>query len=161
METMRFLVTGAVTVAGTLLGAPAQATDTCGAPQRIEYETPGFNTVLQVRLCISHGSAARNAYAHVAWTDGGDSTVDGDRKFDQLDVNYELRKDGQVSAAGVCALAGQVNTTENGAFTCSGSATEPSAQVGGWSSGGYIIYNLDRDGAGTLRTNLKGSPVVP
>lgn len=153
------VLTGAVV--GALPGAPAQAADTCSAPQRVEYETPGLNTVLQVRLCISHGSPFRSAYARVSWTDGGDSSADGNRKFDQLDIHYALRKDGLPEADGVCHLALQVNTIESGTFTCSRTASRLSRQTGGWSAGGHISYNLDRDGAGTFRTDLHSSPTVP
>lgn len=47
----------------------------------VEMATPGFNTVLQVRLCISRGSPTRGAYAMVTWSNGGGGANDDDRVY--------------------------------------------------------------------------------
>ncbi|MEV6301108.1 hypothetical protein AB0M02_16995 [Actinoplanes sp. NPDC051861] len=159
MKRMKGLVAAAIVGAGVLVGSPALAENTCSRSQRVEFETPGFDTVLRVRICIAHGSPTRGAYAHVDWIDGGDSVEDGDRKFDALDIHYQLQAYGIAVAGGACGLAERVNRTESGTFTCP-MATFKSGRRGGWSADGYIAYNLDRDGAGVMRTELEGSPAV-
>jgi hypothetical protein len=156
----KVLAAGVVAAAAVLVpAAPARAVNTCGEAQRVEYPTPGFNTVLQVRICITHGSPARGAYATLSWIDGGDGGRDNNRKFDALAIHYGLVSTHQEVASGTCELAHRVNRAENGTFTCD-PAFLTATRTGSWKATGYITYDLDRDGAGLMRTDLKPSPVV-
>lgn len=145
--------------AGAAVGSPALAYSTCSAPQEHEFDTPGFNTDLRVRLCIYHGSPTRGAYAQASWGNGGDNVADNHRKFDSLVIHYELQQFDRTVTAGSCDLATRVNSSESDQFLCE-TAYRESSRKGGWSTDGYIVYNLDRDGEGVKRMDLTGSPVV-
>lgn len=153
------LVTALTATTVALTGTAARATTSCGPQQSIEFGTPGFNTDLQVRICLYHGSPTRGAYAGVSWQNGGDDTTDGHRKFDLLEVHFDLRQGNTSAGHGSCDLTWQVNSDESALYTCEAVYRE-SAVRGGWHATGYLIYNLDRDGAGEMRTDLPGSPVV-
>ncbi|WP_433789022.1 hypothetical protein [Actinoplanes sp. CA-252034] len=140
-------------------GSPALADTTCSAHRDIEFDTPGFNTDFRVRLCIYHGSPTRGAYAGVSWEHGGDDTTDGHRKFDLLEVHFDLRQGGLSMAQGSCDLTRRVNTDDSALFTCEAAYRE-SSRRGGWSTTGYVVYNVDRDGEGDKRIDLSPSPVV-
>ncbi|PRX22561.1 hypothetical protein [Actinoplanes italicus] len=161
MRITRCLAAAVLAAAGAaaLTGSPAWADNSCSEPQEIEFETPGYNTDLRVRICLYHGSPTRGAYANVSWGNGGDATADGRRKFDELVIHYELRQNTGVMAHGQCDLATRVNSDEDDVFTCE-SAYRESSTKGGWHAIGYIIYNVDRDGAGQMRIDLSGSPTV-
>jgi hypothetical protein len=161
MRIARCVVVAVLASAGaaTLTGSPARAENACSGPQEIEFDTPGFNTDLRVRVCLYHGSPTRGAYANLSWGNGGDATADGERKFDELVIHYELRRGTAVMAHGQCDLTSRVNSDEGDVFTCE-SAYRKSAAVGGWHATGYILYNVDRDGAGQKRIDLAGSPTV-
>jgi hypothetical protein len=161
MRIARCVVAAVLAVAGaaTLPGSPAWAENACSEPQEVEFETPGFNTDLRVRVCLYHGTPTRGAYANVSWGNGGDATADGKRKFDELVVHYELRQNSRVAARGRCDLTTRVNSDEGDVFTCESAYLE-SKSKGGWRATGYILYNIDRDGAGQKRMDLTGSPTV-
>ncbi|GIF44205.1 hypothetical protein [Actinoplanes xinjiangensis] len=149
------LATAGVAVTGTAAGAATS----CGPQQAIEFDTPGWNTDFRVRLCIYHGQPTRGAYAGVSWDDGGDDLTDGDRKFDLLVVHFDLQQGARPVAHGSCDLTRRVNSDRSAVFTCE-AAFRQSPQRGGWSTSGYLIYNVDRDGAGDRRIDLTASPVV-
>lgn len=157
--TVAALTVGAAVSAGVLVAEPARAENTCSPAREASFDTSGFDTVLQVKLCISHGSPTRGAYATVSWTNGGDSAADGDRKFDALVIHYQLQSYSETLASGSCSIAGRVNRNESGTYTCD-TAYHKSPRKGGWSADGYISYNLDSDGAGGDTRQLKGSPIV-
>lgn len=147
------------TGAAVAVASPALADTACSAPQEHEFDTSGFNTDLRVRLCIYHGSPTRGAYAQTSWENGGDNVEDNRRKFDLLVIHYQLQQfDGTVTA-GSCDLTRRVNSSESDQFLCD-TAYRESSRRGGWSTDGYILYNLDRDGEGDKRIDLVGSPVV-
>jgi hypothetical protein len=160
MKTTTYVLVTALTTAGLALTGPAaQAATACAPAQVIEFETPGFNTDFRIRVCLYHGSATRGAYAGVSWTDGGDNTADGRRKFDSLVVHFDLRQSGQSMAHGSCDLTRRVNSEDSALFTCE-AAYHESKRKGGWNATGYILYNVDRDGEGDKRIDLTASPVV-
>jgi hypothetical protein len=161
MRIMRCVVAAVLASAGAaaLTGTPAWAENSCSEPQEIEFDTPGFNTDLRVRVCLYHGSPTRGAYANVSWGNGGDATADGRRKFDSVVIHYELRQNTGVMAHGQCDLTTRLNSDEGNVFTCE-SAYHESSATGGWHATGYILYNVDRDGAGQKRIDLAGSPTV-
>jgi hypothetical protein len=160
MKATAFALVTALTAAGlTLTGTAAQAATTCGTQQEIEFDTPGWNTQFRVRLCIYHGQSTRGAYAGVSWDRGGDDTTDGHRKFDLLVVHFDLRQGSQSVAHGSCDLTRRVNSDDSAVFTCE-AAFLKSPQRGGWSTTGYLFYNVDRDGEGDERRELPASPVV-
>jgi hypothetical protein len=160
MKTVAFALVAALTGAGLALTGPAAwAATTCGTQQEIEFDTPGWNTDFRVRLCISHGQSARGAYAGVSWDRGGDDTTDGHRKFDLLVVHFDLRQGSQSMAHGSCDLTRRVNSEDSAVFTCDAAFLE-SPRRGGWSTTGYLFYNVDRDGTGDSRMDLPASPVV-
>lgn len=145
--------------AAVFTGSPAQAVTSCTEHQVLEFQTPGFDTDMRARLCLSHGSPTRGAYAQVSWENGGDNATDGRRKFDSLVIHYRLRQGADIVVEGDCDLAGQVNLNETGLFTCP-AAFHRSMQRGGWSTDGWLVYNVDRDGKGVMRIDLPATPVV-
>ncbi|MEU8662365.1 hypothetical protein [Actinoplanes philippinensis] len=153
------LVTALAATGLAVTGPAAWADTACGEQRDITFDTPGFNTVFRVRLCIYHGSPARGAYAGVSWDHGGDDTRDGHRKFDLLAVHFDLRRYGHSQASGACDLTRRVNTDDSALFTCEAAYRE-SSRTGGWSTTGYVVYNVDRDGEGDKRIDLTASPVV-
>lgn len=160
MRITTYALVAALSTAGlTLTGTAARADTTCGPQHSIEFDTPGFDTDFRVRICIYHGSSTRGAYAGVSWQNGGDDTTDGRRKFDLLDVHFDLRQGTESLGHGSCDLTRRVNSDESALFTCEAVYRESPVQ-GGWSATGYLLYNVDRDGAGDLRVDLPGSPTV-
>ncbi|GID59101.1 hypothetical protein Aco03nite_075050 [Actinoplanes couchii] len=150
----------AVTTAATILvGSPAQAVNSCSEYQSIEFETPGYNTDMRVRLCLTHGSPTRGAYAQVSWENGGDSAADGRRKFDELLISYRLLAMNVPVTEGSCDLAERVNLAESGLFMCP-AAYHRSLDRGAWGVDGALDYNIDRDGAGRKRVTLTPTPIV-
>lgn len=149
----------AATAATVLTGSPAQAVNSCSEYQTIPFETPGFDTDLRVRLCLTHGSPTRGAYAQVSWDNGGDSAVDEQRKFDELVIRYRLVSMNAVMAAGSCDLGEKVNLSESGLFMCPASYHR-STERGGWTVDGVIEFNIDRDGAGRKQITLTSTPIV-
>ncbi|GAA0473843.1 hypothetical protein GCM10009531_79780 [Actinoplanes capillaceus] len=156
------LITIALLGPGLLAGvaSPARAdAGTCSAPRHVAFDTPGRNTRMDVRLCLLHGTPTRGAYAHVAWARGGADNDDGERKFDALTLHYHLQRHNENVSLGTCDLAPRVNEATTGAYKCEKVELRVPA-AGGWSADGYLEYNLDRDGAGMKRVDLRGSPVV-
>ncbi|WP_157751430.1 hypothetical protein [Actinoplanes derwentensis] len=158
MKAMVSVIT-AVTAATVLVGSPVQAVNSCSEYQSIEFETPGYNTDLRVRLCLTHGSPTRGGYAQVSWENGGDNTSDGSRKFDELVIGYRLIAMNVAVTEGECDLAERVNQSETGLFLCP-AAYHRSTDRGAWGVDGTLDYNLDRDGAGSKRITLTPTPIV-
>ncbi|GGN95857.1 hypothetical protein GCM10010112_86570 [Actinoplanes lobatus] len=154
------LITITMLGSGLLAGVapPARAdAGTCSAPRHVAFGTPGHDTRMDVRLCLLHGTPTRGAYAHVAWARGGDD--DGERGFDALTLHYHLQRHDENIALGTCDLAPRLNATATGAYKCEKVELRVPA-AGGWSADGYLEYDLDRDGEGLKRVDLRGSPVA-
>ncbi len=153
------LLAAVVGTTAVLVAAPAWAENTCGGRQDVEFETPGFNTDLRVRLCVTHGSPTRGAYAQVSWTNGGDNATDGERKFDSLVIHYRLRSGSTTVTTGSCDLTAQINVDDSAVWTCPAAYSGARAS-GGWRVDGHLLYNIDRDGDGVKRLDLTTTPTV-
>ncbi|WP_125804071.1 hypothetical protein [Actinoplanes sp. ATCC 53533] len=155
LATATMIVTG-----GVLVGAaPAYADTSCTPKQKKSFATPGYNTDLEVQVCVANSGPHRSAHIQVGWQDGGSSSTDGDRKFDKLVLHYRLERNDRDYATGSCSIAGRVNTNRSGAWVC-GTTEVTSSLTGGWSGDGYVQYDLDRDGEGSSNWQLTGSPLV-
>ncbi|HWS31482.1 MAG TPA: hypothetical protein VN408_01925 [Actinoplanes sp.] len=152
-------VIAAATTATVLTGSPAQAVNSCSEYQTISFETPGYDTDLRVRLCLTHGSPTRGAYAQVSWENGGDSAVDGRRKFDELVIRYRLVAMNATMVEGSCDLAEKVNLSETGLFMCP-AGYHRSADRGAWGVVGTVEFNIDRDGEGRKQLTLTPTPIM-
>ncbi len=149
----------AATTAAVLVGAPAWAVNSCSEYQSFEFDTPGYDTDLRVRLCLTHGSPTRGAYAQVSWENGGDNAADGRRKFDELAIDYRLLAMNKPVTTGSCDLAGMVNLNETGLFMCP-AEYHRSTDRGAWGVDGSLRFNVDRDGAGSRTLTLTPTPIV-
>lgn len=147
------------TTATVLVGSPAQAVNSCSEYQSIEFQTPGYDTDMRVRLCLTHGSPTRGAYAQVSWENGGDNAADGRRKFDELVVHYRLVGMNVPVTGGSCDLAEMVNLSETGLFMCP-ATYHRSTDRGAWGVDGNLVVNIDRDGAGARTLTLTPTPIV-
>ncbi|MQA08061.1 MAG: hypothetical protein GEU98_05805 [Pseudonocardiaceae bacterium] len=149
----------ALTGVNLVTASPAHAAASCSAEQRNSVPTPGFDTDFSVKVCVDGaGSDTKRAYIIVGWTDGGDSSTDGDRKFDKLRIHQKLERNNTAYDSNSCSIAGKVNRNSSGAESCS-SVTYTSSARGGW-TGGYLEYDIDRDGKGSFTWSLHGSPVI-
>jgi len=153
-----------MTLGGALLPVAAAhaenpAVTSCHSQTR-SFPTPGDDTSLTVKTCITWSPAAPDSHqssAWISWTHGGDSAADGNRKFDALEVTIRLERYGRSYGSVACSFAGDINRNRSGSGICFG-VTLNSTANGGWTGDGQVTYDLDRDGKGASTWQLTGSP---
>jgi hypothetical protein len=147
---------GATAVVGATLltAAPTQAADTCTTWQDREFSTPGYNTDVEVMLCVFKGGSSHNAYGRIRWEDGG-----GAKKFDNFDLHVRLERYDADKDAVSCDYTSEINASSSGVGYCPG-ATSMSSGYGSWSADGYVAFDYDADGQGGDTWSLKGSPLI-
>jgi len=147
----------AATVVVGFLAAPAAnaSTTQCTDWQHKEFATPGYNTDVEIRLCVEAYSSAHSGYAETRWWDGGTYY----KKFDNFDVRIRVeRYDADYDSVG-CSYESSINLYDSDYRVCDG-LWVGSGSSGGWSVDGYVAYNLDGDGKGGMTWSLHGTPLV-
>lgn len=143
-------------VLGTVMSPPAHAaTWTCGAWQDRSFSTSGYNTDVEIRLCITKYTTAHQGFAQIRWTDGGDWV----KKFDNFDVRIRLERWDADYDKVSCSFESDINLYETGEDEC-WDVYSSSSRSGGWSVDGYVAYDLDADGEGGSTWSLRGSPLI-
>jgi hypothetical protein len=139
-----------------LLSPPANAaTWTCGSWQDKSFSTSGYNTDVEIRLCITRYTTAHQGFAQIRWTDGGEWV----KKFDNFDVRIRLERWDADYDKVSCSFESDINLYESDSDEC-GYVYSSSSRSGGWSVDGYVAFDLDADGEGGYKWSLHGSPLI-
>jgi hypothetical protein len=160
-------LTTAVALGGVVAVAePASAATRCGPYQPREFDTPGFNVDLKIRLCVSNSNGVHAAIAQGNWNDGGGLTA----KFDKIYVTLRPERNNVNKGRNACSLTNSINLYDEGKFSRNGTshndtrcgffASSTSNLDGGWTADGTVTYNINEDGKGDRVWHLKGSPPV-
>jgi hypothetical protein len=150
------LLTTAV-VAGLLAAPAANASTTrCTDWQPKEFATPGYNTNVEIRLCVEGYTSAHSGYAETRWWDGGDYY----KKFDNFDVRIRVERYDADYDSTACSYESSINLFDSNYRICDDGLWVGSGPSGGWSVDGYVAYNLDGDGEGGKTWSLHGTPLV-
>ncbi|MFJ1805092.1 MULTISPECIES: hypothetical protein [unclassified Streptomyces] len=146
----------------TLTVAPAYADDFACSYQDKTFPTPGDDTYVEIELCIQRVADGYEATADVSWFNGGTSSVDGNRKFDQFDVQVRVEQyvsgSDDIKGSRTCDIRYDVNSFPRSSDRCSKFVTHNRTAT--WSADGKVVYDIDRDGEGNSTWNLTGSPRI-
>lgn len=155
---LRTCAAGVVAAMGLIgpAATPARAgTTTCTDWQKKEFATSGFDTDVEVRLCVADLTTSHAGYADIKWTDGGDYV----KKFDRFDLNLRLERHDATQDTISCKYASTINYHESYSDKCDGLYVNNGVD-GGWSVDGSVRYDYDADGEGAKTWSLHGTPVV-
>ncbi|MET7682167.1 hypothetical protein [Streptomyces sp. NPDC005423] len=141
----------------------------CTGVQSKAFSTPGFDTDVNLQVCIQETSPASNDYRTYtavvtgSFADGGGGST---RKFDNFDleIRLESRAAGSsgsdyVDSKAVCDVTADINRDDGGALRCQ-TGLEMSVNMGPLVTGDSTVrYDIDADGKGALGPwELQGSP---
>lgn len=147
------MLTGATVLTATPAGADVER---CTGWQDRSFSTSGFDTDVEIKLCVDDYYDAHHAISYIKWEDGG-----GVRKFDNFDVHVRLeRYDADYDKAS-CDWTYEINNnTSSGSRGCGFMGYSSSSANGGWTADGHVRFDLDADGKGGDTWSLHGSPMI-
>ncbi|MEX1652157.1 MULTISPECIES: hypothetical protein [Streptomyces] len=152
---------------GLVSATPAAAADTCSAYQSKEFDTPGVDVDVKIRLCVRKSGGVHLAYAEGTWGDGGGPVAN----FEQFDIHVRVERSDVVKNQSTCSLSGDLNlygsgsfdergTSRSGSLHCGFMTSTTASGTGGWSADGSVTYNINNDGEGAHTWDLTGSPTI-
>ncbi|MFF4395853.1 hypothetical protein [Streptomyces sp. NPDC001480] len=158
-------------MSGMLFAGTAHADDSrCSAWQSKTFSTSGFNTDVDLEVCIQEGpasppSASMRKYTAVvlgSFKDGGGGST---RKFDNFDLEIRLESRPQgggsdyVDSKAVCDVTALMNREDGSALNCK-TSLDMSVNMRQLVTGDATVrYDLDADGKGPRDPwELTGSP---
>lgn len=131
----------------------AQSAAKCSRQQSKEFDTPGFNVDIKIKVCVRKYHAGEYySYVKGSWNDGG-----GLRKFDKFRFYVRIEHHGRTAGKSSNSLAGEINNRDSGKFKSLEAVAR--GKAGGWTGDAYIRYNIDSDGK-TKTWRLHGSPKI-
>ncbi|MEU5976065.1 hypothetical protein [Streptomyces sp. NPDC047315] len=147
------LAAGGILIAGnsTAQAAPGPIR-ACSAHQVKEFPTSGYNTDVNITLCVAPRTDGWIASVDGYWTDGG-----GVRKFDNFDIQVRLERNDADVKVSLCDITAEINRADSGTIQCQTKIHKTENQKG-LSADGKILYDLDADGKGGYTWALTGSP---
>jgi hypothetical protein len=123
-----------------------------------EFPTSGFNTDVELTLCIHYDYSEKGYWASATghYSDGG-----GLRKFDRFDIRVGVQRNNRTVLANTDGYARVINATSSGPIQVWARYYRvPQSRKGTFTADARVIYDIDADGEGPKTWDMPGTKPI-